>query len=517
MFLGGFASLWVGCSANPATTGVGAAAPPVSVSVPSEGASAAATPEPAKARTAIELFPVARIYSLIDATTTTDGGVELRMGIAPGGGAASSFRYVPLVDGVPDFAEATDDIDFRDTTGVGVCDVYGGRPHLILHGISGFRSGPSEYYQVLDDDNGWRGSTSSLGAGPGFSNGVMAWSGDRLLEWRSESLMSMGESPPDAQLPLMSVLRGKDQHAPSLSKSLEKRLTEEGFTTQTLTALKTGEVLAVGLRERAGGIGTVLWTTDLESPAYFVQSPDEPIDASELRILGGDSLASIRLLAGSSVMKLEGTAWVVESTVPENGLPDVWFGSTGLAASGDKEFARMGKGEPWLPITVGDPKAQHSYVVDKQGTIWATEDDQLLSSKKPASTRDLDEQAIVEIRKASILHGGSDDATGEPPNAYGEHHCRMHYVLLDKSPIASAPKDFPKVRAALKGHTELAAAKFIVSHELGWQLFGASIKEEATATKLAKLSKSPFSSVICAEPVPVSELKIDLATGALAP
>ena len=50
-------------------------------------------------------------------------GVWLRVGVDPGGGAVGAFRYVPVVDGLPDFAHETPEITYADTTGAGDCFV----------------------------------------------------------------------------------------------------------------------------------------------------------------------------------------------------------------------------------------------------------------------------------------------------------------------------------------------------------------------------------------------------------
>jgi hypothetical protein len=145
----------------------------------------------------------------------------------------------------------------------------------------------------------------------------------------------------------------------------------------------------------------------------------------------------------------------------------------------------------------------------------------LLSSKKPPKEVDITEEQLVSMRKRSVLRGGSDDVTGVPPESFPHTTCRMHYVLLDQSPVASAPSAFPKVQAALKGHRELEKAKFVISREKGWQLFGALLADQAAAEKTAamvsKKVKGSGARVLCAEPVVAKELHLDVATGVLSP
>jgi hypothetical protein len=425
------------------------------------------------------------------------------------------------VKGAPDFERETDDVSHADTSGFGYVAIAGKRPHLLLHSVSGFRSAAGEHYKVLGDDNVW--SYAPLGYGSGIGEGIFSWSKDRLLEWRGpQPEVARQEAPGATRLPKLRVVQGADKVAPSLPKALEKRLTSEGFSLATYTVLRTGEVLAIGYlgRSREGAFGTVLWTDNVKEPAYIASSAEGLTDPEEMRLLGGTSLANVRLQVLDKVMRLEGSSWVEESTVPKDGLPDVWFGSTLVMEKDSVYFARTAKDAPWLPIATTDAKPDRiSHAVDAEGTLWMTEDDLLLSSRKPKEERDVTEEDLVMGRKASILRGGSFDVTGERPGPFAPRNCRMHYVLLDQSAAASATQDFSKIGAALRGHTELAKAKFIVSRERAFQFFGAQIQDEATANKLAALTQKAIKrgTVLCAEPVAVREVKIDLASGAVSP
>lgn len=381
-----------------------------------------------------------------------------------------------------------------------------------------------ESYRVLGDDNVW--SDAGLWDGSGIGEGIFSWSKDRLLEWRGPppemARQEALESSKATRLPKLRVVQGADKVAPSLPKALEKRLTKEGFFLATFTVLRTGEVLAVGHlgRSRGGGFGTVLRTDNVKEPAYIASSAEGLTDPEELRFLGGRSLADVRLQVLDKVMRLEGSSWVVESTVPKDGLPDVWFGSTLVMDKDLVYFARTAKDAPWLPIATTDARPDRiSHAVDAEGTLWRTEDDLLLSSRKPGDPWDVTEEDLVMRRKASILRGGSFDVTGEPPAPYAPRNCRMHYVLLDQSAAASPTQDFSKIGAALRGHTELAKAKFIVSRERAFQFFGAQIQDEDTANKLAALTQKAIKhrKVLCAEPSAIREVKIDLASGTVSP
>lgn len=385
----------IGCASTPPAPG--AAPPAVTVAAVAPPASAdpgAAAPEPAEAGP-IKMYPVIRIHSLID-VTATDGGIEIRLGSDPGGGQIGTFRYVPLVNGVPDLAQETGEITRVDTTG-GTIALAGKRPNLVYHVVSGFRSAPVDGYLVLGAGNGWSGFDP--GASEGLGIGISPWSKDRLLEWRGPRA---GEVEDEDQLPRVRVLRGADKEAPSLPRSLQKRLADEGFSLDTFTSFRTGEVLAVGRLFGAKGFGTVLWKENLKDPKYFV-TESEPVTAqTEIRILGGTTLENVRLQANDHVMRFDGSGWVVEQTVAEGALPDVWFGSTLLFETKSGTFARLAAGAPWRPIEVVSKEKwlEQSFAVDPAGVIWKTEDDLLLTSKGPVEQlKDITEEDLEKARK----------------------------------------------------------------------------------------------------------------------
>jgi len=206
------------------------------------------------------MYPVGQIYSLFS-VTATEGGIELSLGVEPGGGVSSYFRYVPLVKGAPDFERETSDVSHMDTSGVGSLVLTGKRPHLLLHDVSGFRSAATERYAVLDENNAW--SSSGLKEVSGMSEGIFPWTKDRLLEWRGPHREDR-ESFQKPRLPSFRVVQGEDKVAPSLPKALEKRLLSGGFSLATFTVLRTGEVMAIGHLNGADGFGTILWTNDVD-------------------------------------------------------------------------------------------------------------------------------------------------------------------------------------------------------------------------------------------------------------
>lgn len=510
------ASVLSGCGTAPPPSGTSPAvatstgvAPTASATAP-VGPVVQEPPPPDDGTGVLQLQRVQQIWSLFE-VVATEGTVELRLGYDPGGGQIGNFRYVPLVDGVPQLAEETAEVSHADTTG-GILEIAGKRPNLVLHVAAGFRSGPVDSYLVLGEDNGWE---RTLGYNPpdsGTGMGLSTWSGGRLLEWRQPS----ADNPNPSRLPMFGVARGTPSEAPSLPRAMRKRLDKEGFYLETYKAFPNGEIVAVGRLLGTKGFGTVVWKDKPAEPTFAVTEPGEAFSAdTELTVLGGTSLADVRLRVGDSVMSWSGAAWAQESVIPKGGLPDVWFGTTMVIQDKAGTHLRFSKDGAWRSLAA----QPESIVVDAAGVVWATDGELLLSSKKPAAPRpDITERDIVSARKASILRGGSRDATGKDATEYSSA-CSMHYVLLEQKKGTSDGDDYAAIRKALTGHDEFAKARFIVSRERGRQFFGALLADDNVADKLVtvvgKAIKGSPARSLCAEPPAVREVKIDLASGAL--
>jgi len=526
------------CSGPPTPVAV----PPVSTATTtaSAGASASAPVEytPPEIGPVVKLYPVAQVYSLID-VTETEGTIEVRLGADPGGGMIGRYRYVPIVAGALDFKQESSEVSYANTASEGSVQIAGKRPSLVRHAASGFRSSATDSYSALDKDSEWQ--PLSVGDAGGIGVGLYSWSEDRILEWRTSPQGDggkVGESP--HSLLGLRVLRGTNKAAPEIPAALRKRLRKEGFWTSAVTAFRTGEVVVVGNltgaeavpeKQELGKIGTLIWREDLKNPDYFT-TPQKGAgprgEADSPAILGGDSLASVRLRDGDRVLKLEGSAWVEDGKVSDKGMPDVWFGKPMVVGAGKGIFARVAQGAAWVPLAAVTPEGTKemtgdavpgSYAVDAGGVIWATRDDILFSSKQPASKMlEITEDDLVNRRKASVLGGGSRDATHEPVESTVYPPCSLWYVILDRMPVPEKDTtDYPEVRALLKGHSEWSGVKLVVSRERGEQLLGAETADEEMASKIdalvRKKGKKGAAGTVCAEPAIVRQLKIDFATG----
>lgn len=468
-----------------------------------------APPPPDDGTHTLTLHEVQKIWSLFD-VVASEGAIELRLGFDPGGGAVGRFRFVPLVDGVPQLAEETSEMMHADTT-FGILELAGKRPNAILHVASGFRSAASDQYYKLDEDNHFVMDGSYAFPGDGTGIGIQPWSNGRMLEWRQPP----SDDPSLARLPMLGLIRGKGD-APTLSKAVRARLVKEAYYIEARQVFPaTGEVLAVGRLSETKGFGTVLWKDKLNEPTYVVTVPDfEIAQDTEIILLGGNSMADARLRVGDQVMSWNGTNWVKESEV-KDGLPDVWFGTTLTMGTKEGIYARFEKGGAWRKLD-GE---LNSIAVDGAGVVWAVADDTLYSSKPPAKKLpEITEQDLASARKASPLRGGMRDAAGLAPSDYPPK-CSMRYVLLQVTKGTSDVDDYAAIRKALAGHKDIGAPKFIVSRERGKQMFGALTADENAAEKIEQIVRkaikgSPAESM-CADPPAVREVKIDLATGNL--
>jgi hypothetical protein len=503
--------------------GCGGAPPPVPEPPPN---GAAPVPEPgapgdddaaAAADPIVRMHPVQRIASLFG-VLTVDGQVWVRLGELSAG-QFTEFRYAPIVDGRPDLERETGPVLSVNTAAEGGYWLHGTAPNLLVHTIEGFRSAGVDGYLELDALNQWQ--TARLDAGDGrIGAGIFPWTKGRMLEIRRPPFFAPDEDGSVPATPSIRVVRGGDRRAPRLTPTLERTLERDRFSLENFTVLRHGAVLLVGTTD--GGIATVLWRDDA-SPAKYFATP-EP--AAGLEILGGESLADLRLFTGTQVMRLVGDAWIAESEVALDGHPDVWFGRPLVRDDGAGLFARLAAGQPWRPVERHSSKKylEESFAVGPDGTIWKTEEDVLYASRPPAQPfREVPEDEVVAGRKASVLRGGELDALGiwYRMNWHGENTCRMLYVLLQAEPETQPEHDYPRVRQVLRGQNEYADARFVISRERGMRFFGALLADRERAENLAARARWATSNddvrVICAEPPAERELRIDLATGDLLP
>ncbi len=96
--------------------------------------------------------------------------------------------------------------------------------------------------------------------------------------------------------------------------------------------------------------------------------------------------------------------------------------------------------------------------------------------------------------------------------------CSSIYVLMyGITKVTPQDYDFPLTRKAVKGHPELAGARFAETEDNGKRYFGAFVPDLAMGKKLEKLVKDNVKgskpAVLCAAPRVIRELEVDLKTG----
>jgi hypothetical protein len=516
----GLALSLAACSASPpAAIGPAASAKPEPTAPLAPAATAKPAPAPPEdAVPEIPMYPVAEIRSLCS-VIEHDGTIELLLCdqlAEPTSGLISKRRYIPILGGLPALDQETAEISFWSATVYGGLDLWGKRPSLMLHTVSGLQDQLTERYQALDEGGVWQ--TVSLSA-PGRGLLIAPWSRDRWLELRLP--LPNGKGPKPFAL---RVLQGEDKQAPSLPAPLAARLEKDGFRLETERVSRAGMVMVLGKLSGGKKLGTLLWTDKLDEPAYFevdLPKSDEPPDVD---VLGGDTPETVRLSLGQGtdarqVWKLEKGTWVVESTYDFDKQPDVWFGAPILRSGFGGALVRSEAGGPWRLVGFGNPNAgSHTWAIDAQGVVWKTEDEVLFSSKKPAGDKIvIDEKALVAARKASILRGGFGDTIEPPSDPSAEPPCSTPYVLLDDFKGDDGGGDYPKIRKALKGHAELSKARFLVTKEKGHVFFGAKVasgaEQRAVLHAVSRAVDKKQVRLLCADPPVAREIKIDLTTG----
>jgi hypothetical protein len=343
-----------------------------------------------------ELHLVGRIHSLLDLVPTEDG-IELRVGTDPGGGMLGEYSYVPLVGFAPDLERASEPVSYANTSSFPLVEMVGARPELVRHVISAFRSASSEHYTTLDSEGRWQ--TSPLNGREDFGAGILRWSEGRLLELRLPQPETRYEL--ESMAPEFRVVRGPDEPVPTIPKVLSGRLAREGFRTETFRAFESGEVIVVGLTN-APGLASLYWSKKLDAPTYSAGGvPLEPDE--ELRWMGGDTLATLRLITSMRVLRFERDRFVLDSTVEEGELPDLWFDRTTVVWNERGCFVRLREDGAWHVVPTHDPDASlTSCFTDREGTVWVSEGDAIYASKRPPSSFAITEAELTRRRERAL-------------------------------------------------------------------------------------------------------------------
>lgn len=246
--------------------------------------------------------------------------------------------------------------------------------------------------------------------------------------------------------------------------------------------------------------------------------------------------------ATSQVMKLS-----ADSTVADGGAVLAGRRDDAWALTGD---VRHFDGTAWRSIAPPAPKASFkSGAVGVDGTLWAIDGDgavwtlandawtraQLPVDAKAESVAVTDDGDVWMAANGVLFrHARAGEATGAAPSipmvaakdrpksrrpvTPGSTRCPQNVVVLfGFTKVTPDDYDFPLTRKAIKGHTELADVKFVVTRDAGRKFFAALTPTYDVAKKVvAAVEKGVQGSkpqVVCADPEVVRELQIDLRTG----
>ena len=238
---------------------------------------------------------------------------------------------------------------------------------------------------------------------------------------------------------------------------------------------------------------------------------------------------------GSVWIQVDDAVWRRPSLAPDAGWTRIteegltalkWFnltpdGTLWLRA-GDTLRRRFGEG-PWERVSLPsrDSEGQPAtYTPDR--LVWV--DDEAMIVSDPEDEHRASGAALLRTRKPASVMRPSEASQG---NSVGITRvlpataaCKDTFVLLYKlARTAPADYDFPLTREALKGHTDLGAARLAETEEAGRRYLVAFVPSLALGQKLVKVvsDKVPSSrpQLLCGKPKVKRPLQLDFRTGNL--
>jgi hypothetical protein len=345
---------------------------------------------------------------------------------------------------------------------------------------------------------------------------------------------------PGAHRPELRTLRGPKlvrSQAP-LSPECAKELRDEGFppafapTTavvpEGLGATRAGTMLVVG----RGACG--------EAPQLEVWAPK----STTSRVVPVEPATKTPQIQQASIVTGHGAdeAWILGGGVARYAagelrpLPPLPSGSAVSAApAGDGSLYVLATPDPtapgaesqasavyrfdlgaaaWQPVELGGASPD-SIVTDAQGTVWISAGKTLLRSRRS----DAEASIAIAAPRADGAKGRKRARVLPKP---ASPLCPTNLVVLYGFTKVTPPDyDFPLTRKAIKGHTELAGTRFVVAEDGGQKFFTAIVPDVAIGRKLVALIEREVQGskpqLLCADPVIVRELRIDLRTGDVVP
>lgn len=341
--------------------------------------------------------------------------------------------------------------------------------------------------------------------------GVAPWSDGRKL-----ALVFNG-MPFDTQQPVrFKVLGGKATGAlPTFTQSSCGTLVRA----TDFAALPSGEVFAAGAACDTQELIVEQWKAGETKGQVTRLGADDPQNAVFLLV---DSPTSVWLFGSdwkaTTLAHFDGEHWKKEQhpfarpVTSATRAPDgtLWV----VTSAGWNDADR--KGELWkrapggafteVPLPEG-LKVASDVAVTSDGSVWVAADDALLGTSPPKGEPQSihwkwDQQFPGSVRVPKPAREGCDS---------------IFVLMYGITKVTPKDYDFPLTRQAVKGHPELAGARFVETEDNGKRYFGAFVPDLAMGKKLEKLVKDKVKgskpAVLCNAPKVIRELNIDLRTG----
>lgn len=218
------------------------------------------------------------------------------------------------------------------------------------------------------------------------------------------------------------------------------------------------------------------------------------------------SIASTAVTKDGTLWVVTLTPWVFQDRKPEDAAGQVWK----RPPSGAWERVPLPASYPF-PLAPDLPQRGASSVhVDANDDVWVAADGAVLRTSPPKQAPELVEWEWNQ----------QFAATFRAPRA-ATRDCESIFALFYAfTKVTPEDYDFPLTRKALKGQTQFAKARFVVTRENGQKYFGAFVPDldlgKKMVDRIRKEVEGSAPQLLCAKPEVVRELPLDLRTGEVA-
>jgi hypothetical protein len=160
-------------------------------------------------------------------------------------------------------------------------------------------------------------------------------------------------------------------------------------------------------------------------------------------------------------------------------------------------------------VTIPEDAKVSDLAMTGEGNVWIAAGDALMRLKKQG-----DGASSVKVATTTA----PANTKKAPRFEVGGKNCNSNVVVLyGFTKVTPDDYDFPLTRKALKGHTELDGARFVVTKDGGQKFFAALPRTFDQAVKIAGIIEKGVQGskpqIVCANPEIVREVELNLATG----